>query len=54
LRSRDFDISNMLGDEAISLEPSIIVNKLISKGGVKTSELPGIILPWVSSTFKIR
>jgi hypothetical protein len=52
LGSRDFDISNMLGDEAISLEPSIIANKLISKGGVKTSELPGIILPWVSSAFK--
>ncbi len=52
LGSRDFDISSMLGDEAISSEPSIIADKLISKGDVKTSELPGIILPWVSSAFK--
>lgn len=50
--SRDFDISSMLSDEAISTEPSIIADKLISKGDVKTSELPGIILPWVSSAFK--
>jgi len=52
LGSRDFDISGMLRDEAISSEPSIIADKLISKGDVKTSELPGIILPWMSSAFK--
>jgi len=49
---RTINISNMLRDEAISSEPSIIADKLISKGGVKISELPGIILPWVSSAFK--
>jgi len=49
---RAINISSMLRDEAISSEPSIIADKLISKGGVKISELPGIILPWVSSAFK--
>jgi len=52
LGSRDIDISSLLGDEAISSEPSIVADKLISKGDVNTSELPGIILPWVSSAFK--
>lgn len=49
--SRYFDISRILRDETISSEPSIVADKLISKD-VPASELPGIILPWVSSELK--
>lgn len=49
---RDIDASSMLRDEAISSDPSFIADKLISEGGVNTSDLPGVILPWVSSSFE--
>ena len=51
MRSRNFDISSLLRNEAISSEPNIIADKLISED-IKMGDLHEVILPWVSSEFE--
>ena len=48
----DRDINIVLRNERISSEPSITANRLVNGKHINEGELPEIILPWISSTFK--